>query len=89
MGNYIPNLCVVDGLAIRLPVRKKVGETYAEKAGRVAAFCLGQRKASNDYFAIRYAGGWHIYQINYHVPKLSGLSEAAAAMWLMHRSTRA
>lgn len=88
MNGYIPNLCYVDGEVIRLPVRKKVGETHAQRAGRVAAFALSQRCKASDHFAIRYDRTWHIYQINYHQPKRSGWSEAAAFAWLMHKATR-
>jgi hypothetical protein len=86
MSGMIPNMIVSGGTTIRLPVRKKVAETRMERAARVAAFAMGQRYKAGDFFAMRYDREWHIYQIHWSQPQKSGLTEDAAAMWLLHRS---
>lgn len=88
MSGYIPNLVVVEGECVKLPIRKKPGETHAQRAGRVAAAALGRRCKAGDHFAVRYDRTWHIYKINFHLPIRSGWSEAAAFAWLMHKAHR-
>lgn len=87
MGNYVPNLCYVDGNVRRLQLRKKIGETYAERYGRVAAWAIVYKA---KHFAVRQDGKWMIFPVSGppSMPILTDLTEAAAAMWLMHRSAR-
>lgn len=87
MGNYIP--CRIrdakTGLVVVPRLRKRVADSYAERAGRVAAEALTRYRAR--YFAIRRDGGWAILPVSGppSMPILEGLSVDAAEMWLMHR----
>lgn len=89
MGNYVPNLVYnkAYGRIDRAIVRKRRAETYAMRAGRVAAAAISVKAT---HYAIRIDRKWCIYHVSgpYSQPLLQGLSKAAAEMWLLHKGVR-
>lgn len=87
MGGLIPSMAVVDGEIIRLGVRKRKGDTRFDRVEAVRRVALVRGCV---YFAVRADGVWSIYT----APMISapvqayGLSEDAAAMWLLHKEPR-
>ena len=87
MVGYIPARVyrARDGQLINPHLRKKTGDTYQERALRVAIYA---RVMEAKHFAIRTDRAWCIYATSN--PKISepvkaGLTEAQMFMWLMHR----
>jgi len=85
MSGHVPNLICYGGEIVKLAVRKRKGETHAERAGRVAAMAITQRV---KHYAIRWDRTWKIFPVSGPItmPIHDGLTEAQAAMWLLYRA---
>lgn len=84
MARVIPNMAVVKGKTRRLDVRKQGPQNYA---ARVTAVSRAAFQHGCKYFAIKCNGRWRVYTGAWQSARLvkSGLTEDAAAMWLIHK----
>lgn len=89
MGKYIPALIYVpnSGQVTKPMLLKQGGESFAMRAGRVAAHAISLRTA---HYAIRFGRQWSIHHVSGppSQPLKEGLTYDAAFMWLMHKGKR-
>ena len=87
MGGFVPSMCWSPeaGVIVKLPVRKRKGETYAQRCNRCRVYAVSRYR--QQHVAVRYNRKWTIYDCASRTPVIEGISEDAAYMWLMHRAS--